>query len=251
MKRYSDYAHSSISMSTDELFIKALDELFKHNKISYLFESGTYIGTGSTTTLAEALIRNKVPVEQFITVEADYKFNRFARKNLSRFPFVTPLWGLTVDINEAKEFLENDEAIANHENYPDIFIDYTDNPQLHYLTELNGKLSKYHIRQNFFQRLRNKFRFSKFHHHVFGSYLMAMKDKKPLILLDSAGGIGYLEFNKVRGIMGNNDYVLILDDINHLKHFRSYRDVKACPDFTILHDNIEQGWLIAKHSKKG
>ena len=44
------------------------------------------------------------------------------------------------------------------------------------------------------------------------------------------------------------DYLLLLDDINHIKHFRSYRHVKADPRFEVLGVDEREGWLLAKHA---
>ena len=73
------------------------------------------------------------------------------------------------------------------------------------------------------------------------------KEHKPLIVLDSAGGIGYLEFQTVLKVMGNSEYFILLDDIHHLKHFRSARDIKTDKSFEILGLEQHHGWMLAHH----
>jgi hypothetical protein len=47
--------------------------------------------------------------------------------------------------------------------------------------------------------------------------------------------------------MGNAEYMLLLDDVHHLKHFRSLRDIRINKSFEILALNLEHGWLLARH----
>jgi hypothetical protein len=65
-------------------------------------------------------------------------------------------------------------------------------------------------------------------------YCIIHKQHRPLIVLDSAGGIGYLEFLTTLKVMGNAEYMLLLDDVHHLKHFRGLRDLRTNKSFEIL-----------------
>ena len=235
-------------MSAGADFKKMLDDLFRTEQVTCIFESGTFDGSGSTTTLATAVQKSGKEVNTFVTAEVDYRLFKKAKKNLAPFPFVIPLWGMTVNFDEAKAFIEKDEAINNHHRYPDIFIDDVVDPKGFYLNELSGQLSKHHLRQSFKSRLSALFerRTETFTEDLFQKYLPGMASGKTLVLLDSAGGVGYLEFNKVKNIMGDKTYFLVLDDIHHLKHFRSYRDLKTDSSFRILHENKAQGWVMAK-----
>lgn len=235
-------------MSAGEDFRKAIDRLFSTEPIEYIFESGTFDGSGSTTTLAKAVEKAGLAIKSFVTAEVDYRLFRKARKNLEAFPFVTPHWGMTVNYEEAKAFIRQDEAILNHQRYPDIFIDDVEDPEGFYLNELSGQLSKHHLRQSWLSRLSQLFekRREPFTENLFQEHLPGMASGKTLVLLDSAGGVGYLEFQKVEEIMKHKTYFLILDDIHHLKHFRSYRHLKEGNGFRILSDNPAQGWVLAK-----
>jgi hypothetical protein len=73
-----------------------------------------------------------------------------------------------------------------------------------------------------------------------------MKGSHPLVLLDSAGGVGFLEFKTVLQILEGSSFFIILDDIHHLKHFRSYAHIKSDPSFMILGENLQHGWVVAK-----
>lgn len=241
---YSDYEFSSISMSKDEIFIKKLKQLLSSNKIDFIFETGTFKGDGSTKTIIENFPIDFSP-KSFVTVETNPIYVRIARRNLEKYPFVEVVYGSTVSIEDGMNFIVNNNCIKNHENFPDVFIDTLVNPTEFYINELKGKLGNHSIKSKIFSIALNLFYIKQ--DNVLEKYLKPMKDKKPLIILDSAGGIGYLEFKKVINIMGNNPYWLILDDIHHLKHFQSIEYVKNNNDFRIIGMSNIHGWSIIEH----
>ncbi len=248
MIHYANHPGASISMSSNEKFIKALDRLFNEHDIAYVFESGTFNGLGSTTKLAKAIVQSGKPIKQFITVEISKKYYTQAKKNLAAYEFVTPAYGLTVGFDEARKFIDGDDAIKNHDKYPEIFIDNTDNPVKFYSDEIEGHLAQESLREkvaNLFVRAKK----TPIEEKLFEKYLTGMAGQTPLVLLDSAGGIGYLEFQLVMKIMDGRSFFLILDDIHHLKHFRSYKTVKEDNNFTILDESYEQGWAIAYYEE--
>lgn len=236
-------------MSKDVKFITALDNLFSQNNITHIFESGTYNGTGSTTSLANAIEKSGKKVTQFITVEINRQTYADARRNLQRYPFITPVWGLTVGFEQARKFIREDEVINNHAQYPDIFIDGIDNPAKFYLKEIDGHCADKTILGKIKALFTGKSNIG-VEETLFNKYLVPMAGNTPLILLDSAGGMGYLEFILVLQIMHGKDFFIILDDIHHLKHFRSYARIKEDKHFTMLDDSYGQGWAIAKYCGK-
>lgn len=252
MKNYAEYQFASISMTNDKEFALALNDLFEKNTISHVLETGTYLGLGSTTFLANAILNSGKELPLFYTLEVDGNIHKKARKNLRKFQFVQPMWGISVNSEEAVNFTKNDDAIINHENYPDVFIDDIKDPVRFYLTEVEGKLSKNIYKKHFFRKLKNFFKFREvepFKENIFGELIPQIKHSDPLFLLDSAGSLGYLEYNKVQEMMDGQNHFLILDDIHHIKHFRSYRDIKANDKYTILAENLQHGWLIARYKK--
>ena len=249
MKDYALYARSSISMSNDQLFLTTIDKIFELYPIKTIIESGTFKGTGSTTTLAKAIVKSNVSIDNFYTIEVDHSFYTAAKKWLKKYDFFHPIWGMSVDENEAINFIENDEAINVHTKYPDIYIDTLINPKDFYLNEIKGQLSKTN-KQSFLSKLFNfRSQNDTFQMNVFKSLLPKVKDQMPLVLLDSAGGIGFLEFNTVLKYLGNSDFIMILDDIHHLKHFRSLKHIKSSGNFQIIAENLADGWVVARHIK--
>lgn len=248
MRHYAEYSQHSVSMvKMDELTKVIRDENAK-NKISYVIETGTFLGTGSTRMIAEAFL-NENPQPDVITIEANWLHWKKAKKNLKNYNFVTPLWGLSVPNKEAIEFAKNDYALQHQDEFPEIYVDGGDDPLGFYIRELSGDFGYTRFKSinyvlKFLEERDKKKNFSG--EDLLRKYLSKYKKESPLILLDSAGAVGLLEFNIVKEIMGDNKYYLLLDDIHHLKHFRSYEEIKQNPDYEILIVNEEDGWLFAK-----
>lgn len=252
MKDYSLYPRSSISMSADKDFVKLLTEVIKKYKINAIVESGTFNGKGSTTTIADIIIKNNYPVDVFYTLEVDEKYFNEAVKNLKKFPFVKPIWGLSVNYEVALAFIDSDTAINNHEMFPDVFIDTLINPKSFYTNEIKGQLSKNEADKFYFRDIFRKQPSKKliFQTNALEPLLLKVSKNNILVLLDSAGGIGYLEFQTVLNALKNNDYILVLDDIHHLKHFRSLKHVQNSEHFELLKISELDGWAIAFHKKE-
>jgi hypothetical protein len=158
-----------------------------------------------------------------------------------------PLWGRTVAVGRALAFLESDDVLRNHIEFPDIFIDDTRNPLEFYRKEILGALggtSKNPIHQ--LHRLWDSM-YSNAGEDLLERYLRRFQTKNPLIILDSSGGIGFLEFSIMQEVMQHHSYLLLLDDINHIKHFRSREHIKKDPKFDIIESDQREGWLLATH----
>lgn len=247
MKLYKAYKNASIKMGDDPKFKEALQKLFTEENIQYLIESGTYLGTGSTRMIIEAFPKDKKPI-CFYTYEINYRFYKQATTNLSAYEFVTPIWGLSVTPEDAIAFVKQDEVIANHTQYPDVFIDDIENPVDFYLKECEGKLvSKKQAVKNFFFPAKPE-KDEKPQYNLLNSLLEKHQKDKPLVILDSAGGTGYLEFKTLMKNMEHEDFFLLLDDIHHLKHFRSFAEVQNNPKFELLGHSLEIGWALAKYT---
>jgi hypothetical protein len=251
MKLYADYEHASISMVIDEAFREVLMRIIQEHRIQYFFESGTFNGLGSTTLISETIQNAGIKNPVFYTLERDPHFYSLACDNLKKFPFVKVYNGLSVDEKEAVKFLENDDFLINHQQHPDIYIDNLENPKQFYLNEISGNLSRKNISPKAGGLLSSIFSaFSRKkteteQQNLIETLLADMRNTKPLILLDSAGGIGYLEFSKVREVMGENPFFIILDDTHHIKHWRSRRDVLTDNRFSVIHDDTTHGRIIA------
>jgi len=247
MKHAKEYHGSSMDMVADEDLRSLLQETIVKQGITHVIETGTYLGLGSTTFVSESFPSDRPP-EQFVTIEVNWKSWRRAWRNLRRFPSVKAIWGRTVAVDRALKFLENDGALRNPNEYPDILIDDTKDPLRFYQNELSGALGgrprKYRPWQFILWLFDRKY--SNAGDNLLEKYLKAFKATTPLIILDSAGGIGLLEFSIVREVMQGLPYIILLDDINHLKHFRSHQHIKKDRQFKIL--GSSERWLLARHA---
>jgi hypothetical protein len=227
-------------MADDGGLAPVLARVVREDSITHVVETGTYLGAGSTKMLAEAFPRDRPP-ESFVTIEANWSSWRTAKENLAHFPFVTPLWGRTVTRHAALAFVRSDEALRHHERWPDVFIDDTRHPVKSYTRELKGRLGgRPRGLRDAAAFVRDRLR-SYAGDDLLPRYLSAARDRKPLILLDSAGGIGLLELQTV----------LVLDDTHHVKHFRSIARVRSDPSFFIVAESAEHGWAVARHAPAG
>jgi len=243
MKLYTQHTGSSITMSGDALFRESLAELLRANQVDYVIETGTFLGTGSTRTVAQAFPPDRAP-RAYFTVEANLTFHLLARFNLRKWPFVKPLWGRTLKRETALASIQQDEALRQPERYPDVYIDNLTDPVRFYTDEVNGKLGG-----NPLIRAMSWIgeTLGKPGEDLLPSLLAQYGHTRPLIILDSAGGIGWLEYQTVRNALAGKPYWLVLDDIHHLKHFRSLADVESRPDFRVIRQSYEHGWLLAEH----
>jgi hypothetical protein len=250
MKPYQAYSHASMALQDDQRIGMALNELQTEHPIDVVIETGTYRGTGSTRIFAEFFERNR-PVRRFVTIEANWSNWRHARSNLQRFPFVEPKWGLSVSKQKAIEFIRSDPAIREHHRYPDIFIDDLSDPVDFYSREIQGSGASHAKHANIGLKSALK-EFVKRALYWQGEDLLARtlqrhRDDWPLIVLDSAGGVGLLEFQTTVETMGSASYALFLDDTHHLKHFRSLLAVQSRPDFRPIRMADDKSWILAVH----
>lgn len=252
MKLYSQKPGASIKMIADAGFTSIMADIIKNENIQYVFESGTYLGTGSTETLAKIFVgNNKIP-SKFMTVETNLDYFKTAKKNLSRYKFIEPVFGLSVDYLEAVKFLVNDEIYNNLEKFEDVYIDHAANPQQGYLKEIMMGIFQDNLQKTGGKENKSFFRSTKesmveFENNVLAKFCNDAPDAGSLFVLDSGAGIGYYEFTQVIQFMRNKNYYLVLDDIHHLKHFRSKEYIEQHPEeFNLISMDIEAGWLIAE-----
>ena len=250
MKSYREYALGSVSMHDSAELRGLLCDVIVRRRIEHVVETGTHEGVGSTRFVAESFPRD-ASLRTFVTIEAGWRSWRRAKRNLRRFPFVAPLWGQSLSLRTAIEFVEHDECIRQHERYPDVFIDDVDDPVGFYTRELKGGIggAPRGLHRRLMFAIDRWLRYSA--EELLAKSLLSVRDATPLIVLDSAGGTGWLEFTTVVETMGPRPYVLLLDDVHHLKHFRSLHYVRRDPAFEILGLDECHGWMLAEHNCSG
>jgi hypothetical protein len=230
-----------VSAGTDKKLITALIKIFKLDKgkrPDIIIETGTYHGEGTTAMVIQAIksvFKRPDLALRFITIEADSVNFDIATQNLSKHKWVQVIHGSSVNLEKAEKFIKNDEMLLNHENYPDVKIDASD-PIPFYLSEVRGKLFIFGGTESGEDDL-----FSKLESQLYG--------KIPLFVLDSCGGIGWLEFQEMLKLMYDRPLYVWLHDINHVKHYRSYLYIKDHPREWKIIDERPDNWVLAWRKK--
>lgn len=239
MEWYGNAPGRSMSMAEDPGLTASLIDLIRSENTNMAIETGTYLGLGSTRFVAECLALAQPGPKEFVTMEANYDHWKAACSNLARYPFVKCLWGASVDVAEATAFIAGDDMLINHQKYHGVYIDTLNDPVGMYTKEILGSYNfggggggepsdALWDGENLLRRQLNDF-----------------GDCEPLIILDSAGGVGLLEFNTVMEGMAGRKFHLLLDDIHHVKHFRSMQAIYKDLDFRTI--GKSHSWVLATY----
>ncbi|MDE1905107.1 MAG: hypothetical protein KGH75_01470 [Rhodospirillales bacterium] len=231
MKFYGDAPYASMEMKYDPLQHELLVKTLKEQNITVAIETGTYLGLGSTTNLAKAFIEAQIVNPKVFTMEANSESYYKAKDNLKLYSFIEPLFGCSLTMEHINK-IADDEALIHPENYPDVYLDFRDNQ--------DGRQG--YIAESIGAGLDNNNKDWK-GFNLLPDLLNMYKHYNPLILLDSAGGLGKLEFEATMEIMKDNDFVMLLDDVEHVKHFRSLEYIKQSSNFELV--ATQNGWALA------
>ncbi len=200
-----------VELSTDLEFKKTVDKLIKKYAIEEIIETG--IGTGKGSTLIFA--KTNLPV---CSIECNAKHIAVAKKHLKDYPNVSILHGYSLEHNEMVKFIFKDSIYGKKLR---LKREGGSRAPLYYLQEISCSAPA----EDLLIKLINN-------------------DKKQLILLDSSGGIGYLEFKKFMSMSYLKKKVLMLDDIQHVKHYRSVQELKK--KGIKFHYSSSKRWIWAK-----
>ena len=158
-----------------------IDGITKKYKIESIVETGTYDGMGSSQLLASTGL-------PFDTIECHGMNFIAAKVNLENFKNTRVHHAYSLKLDEMLEFIKQDEWTNNTDEMIKLGVKFDhENPLWYYKHELTDVVSK------------------------------------PPVFLDSSGGVGLLEFQKVRELPKEilKEKIVMLDDINHIKHYRS------------------------------
>jgi hypothetical protein len=185
--------------------------LVNEHDFTEIVETGTYNGLGSTQVFAKT---NKY----VFSIECNYNNFLNASKNLAMYDNVCVIHGLSL----------KREKIITALLEEDFDIDTTydsKHPKSFYMREISQTV----VVENALE-------------------LFCKNKRKQLVFLDSAGGVGYLEFKSFMSIgdVFLENKILMLDDINHIKHKRSVEFLlKDGIEVNISSDN-RFAWCIFK-----
>jgi hypothetical protein len=187
-----------VNLNSD-LFSETIKKLIKENEIEEVIETGTFNGLGSTMVFAKIGIKIQ-------TIESCLASFFAAKENLKDYPNVILHHAASLKIDEMVDFIEKDDFYFSQEiKDKNISIDGGEqDPKEFYKREVNGfDFSAPPEEDVLFNLINNS--------------------KKQLVFLDSAGGVGFLEFKKFMSLPEDfkKNKVLVLDDVSHIKHYRS------------------------------
>lgn len=176
-----------INLNTSE-FKEVVNYIIDNYEIDEIVETGTFNGLGSTSTFART-------GKYVFTIECNYYNFTNAIRNLASFENVCVIHGLSVTRKDLMMFLL-------HEKFDSDTTYDSKHPKSFYMREIVHSV----VVENALN-------------------LFSNNDRKQLVFLDSAGGVGFFEFCKFMSYPKEylKNKILMLDDISHIKHERSVK----------------------------
>lgn len=187
-----------------------------------IIETGTYCGLGTTSALLSGMSDDA----SLYTIEASKNnWKKAVNNTKDSGKKVHCLHGLSVPYAMLPTEKDIELLVEKHIDL-DVFVDHEDSNRISlYYTETPVGLQDDLLRKAF--SLHNN-----------------MPD---LLLLDSAGHIGKIEFNYALSLL-NTSCVFILDDTQHIKHHLSVEHMKKDFRFKIVKESTEKfGYVIAEY----
>jgi hypothetical protein len=224
------------SIPHDSGFARIIGEVIGDYHCKEVLETGTNLGLGSTMIIATALFRRFSKDHHLTSIEANPVSYFTAMSVFSNIVGVnlTLINGLTLCRSElpSKEEIEKRVEACLAAGFP------TDYPKEDAALMYSREYGSLYI-------LEDMLRYSLHNAIVWPSF----------ILLDSCGTCGWEEFNIVESWLANHDRkggiqsrILALDDVNHLKHWRSAAKIRNSRDLwdVLFEDDERYGFMIAK-----
>jgi hypothetical protein len=223
--RLSDKNQTLIEIESQ--FAKRVRELFARIRPRRIIETGTYWGTGTTTIIATALADAGIDDAQFVSIEINPKNFQRAQANLAKLGLnVELIHGLSVPRNLLPTMQQIEEQFVRNVESDGLIVDHEEIDRV--------------------QRYYQETDFRDLPDDLLGKTLRRFDDQPDFVLLDSGGHMGYVEFcyllQELRGPCH-----LALDDIYHVKHHRSFQQIKNDPRFSLVAVSEEKfGFCIAR-----
>lgn len=179
--------------------------------LTKVIETGTYLGLGTTKAVLKGMRQHGMEFE-FISIEVNPEHHRQAVANNVGVQGVKFWNGLSI----GKPHLPVDTTF----NVPDFVI-------VDHEPSVRNKMYRKEVDFNVEDELLKK-------------AIEHFNGEPELIILDSAGHIGLIEFKYLMKLLPNHEFWLVLDDIGHVKHYESMQLVRSDPEkFTIVWETLE------------
>jgi hypothetical protein len=215
-------------VDTGSHFARCIGDVFARVRPRRIIETGTYLGTGTTMVIARALRDLALSEEStFYSIEVNPKHAERAATTLKKAGYrVEILNGLSLPRGLLPTPEQIERMYVNSVVADGLVVDH----------EESDRAKLYH-RETDFPELPDD---------LLGKVLAEFEYRPDFVLLDSGGHVGHVEFryviDKLRG-----PCVIALDDIHHVKHFQSFRDMRADDRFDLIAASEEKfGFCVAR-----
>lgn len=192
--------HVKNGMSASTAFCDHIFDLIRGSGITRVIETGSYHGTGTTRACIEALSEGD-PFE-FYSIEVNPEHYRQTVKNVGKVKGFHPINGLSV----SRDLIPTTSTLHNVPDH--IFIDHEDAHR----DDLYYKEVDFDVPDNMLEFALKKF-----------------NDHPQLVILDSVGHMGWIEFVYLMDRVLRPFY-LALDDTQHVKHYHTMEFIRQHPD---------------------
>lgn len=208
-------------------FARCIGDVFRRFRPRRVVETGTYLGTGTTLIIARALQELAADDAVFYSIEVNPKHAGRARESLGRAGLdVNILNGLSVPRDLLPPVEQIEHAYVQQVLADGLVVDH----------EESSRAALYY-RETDFPDLPDD---------LLGRVLSDFDHRPDFVLLDSGGHLGHVEFRYTIDRL-RAPCLIALDDIHHVKHYRSFQDLRADDRFDLLAASEEKfGFCIAR-----
>lgn len=199
MRIASEIPNYGMSCATD--LQHNITDIIGQEVITKVIETGTYLGLGTTKAVLKGMKAHAMEF-QFISIEVNPNHHKQAIANNIGVAGVEFWNGLSIP----KPQLPTDTTF----NVPDhIIVDHQ--PSVRKL--LYEREVRFNVKDDLLK-----------------SAIDYLGGDPELVILDSAGHMGLIEFKYLMSLLPNHEFWLILDDIGHVKHYESFELIKQQPE---------------------
>ncbi len=219
--------YTSMSVDAETQFETELRKIFQQQRPSSIIETGTYLGQGTSSIIWRALRDFGISAD-FTTMEVNPEHHRRA---VAHFTSQGIKVRAELGISVPREMLPDKSEIADkfilNREFDGIYYDHDESVR----AELYFSETDFNVADNLLLQAMERCAF-----------------KPEFVLLDSAGHMGFIEFQYFMSLI-QGDCILMLDDVYHCKHFKTLQVIKHDPRFEILVESREKfGFCIARYS---
>lgn len=227
VKVAEDYVQAGMHIEIESSFGAEIRNLFARIRPRKIIETGTYLGTGTTTIIAAALEALGIRDAVFYTIEVNpQNYARAKEYFAANHMNVQALNGLSMPRSMLPDKDEIARKTITDVDYDGIFVDHKEQSRVELY---HGETDFPQVEDDLLYKCLERFDF-----------------RPDFVLLDSGGHIGSIEFDYLIENLQGECYIA-LDDVYHVKHHRSFQRIQSDPRFEVVAESKEKfGFCIAR-----